>query len=217
MRITELSLFKGDTYKLELDDGEQTFFVNSTVVSDFLLTKGGELSGDKLAQIQQADAKRKAKKRALYLLGTKQYCYKELLSKLRRTYDEDTARYAADAMRDYGYVNDEEYAPKLAEYLIHTKHYGLRKAKYEMLHRGLDAELVDNTLAEYSQDDICEEITELLERKYYNKIADHDDRRRTIAALARRGYDYNSVKRCIEQLLEELDEYEDYEENEDLD
>ncbi len=215
MLITELSVFKGDTYKLVLDE-EQTFFVNSTVVSEFLLHKGGEISGDRLAQIQQADTRRKAKKRALYLLGTKQYCYKELYTKLRRSYDEDTAREAADAMRDYGYVNDEDYAPKLAEYLIRTKRWGVRKAKYEMLHRGLSAELVEEVLSEYSEEDISEEITELLERRYYNKIADHDDRRRTIAALARRGYDYNLVKQCIEKLLREA-EFEDYEENEDLD
>ncbi|MBQ8172018.1 MAG: RecX family transcriptional regulator [Oscillospiraceae bacterium] len=213
MEITELSVYKGDTYKLELEDG-QTFFINSTVVNDFMLRKGEELSGDRLAQLQQADTRRKAKKRALYLLGTKQYCYNELYKKLKQTYNEDAARSAADSMRDYGYVNDEEYAPKLADYLIHTKRYGLRKAKYEMLHRGLSAELVENTLAEFSDEEIYEEITELLERKYYNKIADYDDRRRTIAALARRGYDYNSVKHCIERLLED---YEDYEENEDFD
>ena len=215
MIITELSVYKGDTYKLVLDD-DMTYFVNSAVVSEFLLRKGGELSGDRLAQIQQADTRRKAKKRALYLLGTRQYCYKELYDKLRRSYDEDTSREAADAMREYGYVNDEEYAPKLAEYLIRSKRWGIRKAKYEMLHRGLSAQLVENVLAEYSEDDISEEITELLERKYYNKIADPDDRRRTIAAMARRGYDYNSVKRCIEKLLEDA-EYEDYEENEDFD
>ena len=212
MEITELSVYKGDTYKLELD-GEHTYFINSTVVSDFMLRKGGELSGDALSQIQQADTRRKAQKRALYLLGTKQYCYNELYKKLRQTYNEEAAREAADAMRDYGYVNDEEYAPKLADYLIHTKRYGLRKAKYEMLHRGLSAELVENTLAEFSDEEIYEEITELLERKYYAKIQDHDDRRRTIAALARRGYDYNAVKHCIERLLED---YEDYEENEDF-
>ena len=45
MKITELSVYKGDTYKLELD-GEETFFINSLVVSDFMLYKGGELSGD---------------------------------------------------------------------------------------------------------------------------------------------------------------------------
>ena len=104
--------------------------------------------------------------------------------------------------------NDEAYAPKLAEYLIHTKRFGLRKAKYEMLHRGLDAQLVENVLAEYGEDEIDEEITALLERRYSAKIQDFDDRRRTIAALARRGYDYRAVKRCIEALLDE-EEYED--------
>ena len=64
MQITELSVFKGDTYKLELSDG-QTFFVNCAIVTDFDLHKGGEISGDKLRQLQLEDTKRKAKKRAL--------------------------------------------------------------------------------------------------------------------------------------------------------
>ena len=94
----------------------------------------------------------------------------------------------------------------MAEHLIHTKHWGLRKARYEMLHRGLDENLVEDALAEYDEDDIDEEITELIERKYYAKIQDYDDRRRTVAALARRGYDYTAVKRCIETILEDQDE-----------
>ncbi len=213
MIITELSLFKGDTYKLVVDGGEP-IFVNSAVVSDFMLHKGDTISGDVLGRIQAADTLRKAKRRAMYLLGSREYCYNELYKKLHQTYDEETARKAADTMVDYGYVNDEEYAPKLAEYLIHSKRYGLRKARFEMLHRGLSEELVSNTLAEFSEDEVDEEIISLLERKYYAKISDPDDRRRTIAALARRGYDYSSVKRCIERLLEdsdeEFDETEDY-------
>lgn len=213
MQITELSLFKGDTYKLVIDE-DTTVFVNSTVVSDFMLHKGDEIGSDAFERIQAADTLRKAKRRAMYLLGSREYCYNELYKKLRQSYGEDVARNAANTMVDYGYVNDEEYAPKLADYLIHTKRYGLRKARYEMLHKGLSEELVSNTLAEFSEEEVDEEITELLERKYYAKISDPADRRRTIAALARRGYDYGSVKRCIEALLEEygeeFDETEDY-------
>lgn len=213
MQITELSLFKGDTYKLVVDE-DTTVFVNSAVVSDFMLHKGDEIGSDAFDRIQAADTLRKAKRRAMYLLGSREYCYNELYKKLRQSYGEDVARNAADTMVDYGYVNDEEYAPKLAEYLIHTKRYGIRKARYEMLHKGLSEELVSNTLAEFSEEEVDEEITELLERKYYAKISDPADRRRTIAALARRGYDYGSVKRCIEALLEEygedFDETEDY-------
>ncbi len=211
MEITELRLYKGDTYKLCLD-GEQTVYVNSTIVADYMLSEGMNISAETLSDITDSDIRRKARKRAMYLLGSRQYCYGELYNKLRATYAEEIAREAADAMRDYGYVNDEEYAPKLAEYLIHRKHWGVRKAKYEMLHRGLSKELVENTLEDFSEDEINEEITELLERKYSAKIQDYDDRRRTIAALARRGYDYSSVKHCIEQLLSD---YEDFDENED--
>lgn len=203
MEITELSVYKGDTWKLELDnDREQTYFVNMSVVENFALKKGQELNGEAIAQIVTADTIRKAKRRALYLLGTRQYCRKELYKKLKPTYGEDIARRAVDYVCELGYVNDEEYAPKLAEYLIHGKHYGLRKARFEMLTRGLSEELVEDALAEYGEDEIDEEITELLERKYYAKLEDYSDRQRTIAALARRGYDYGAVKRCIEKLLD---------------
>lgn len=207
MEITCLELYKGDTYRVELDEGE-SIFVNCSVVSDFSLYKGMILDGDILAQIKQSDSLRKARKRALYLLGTREYCYNELYKKLRETYDEDTARAAADSMREYGYINDEEYAPKLAEYLIHSKHYGLKKARFEMLRRGLDEYIVEDALAEFSDEDIDEEITELLTRKYYSKLEDYSARQRTIAALARRGYDYRAVKRCIERILEENEDEE---------
>lgn len=209
MTITDLCAYKGDTWRVELDgDREKTFFVNESVVQAFLLKKGQELSGEALAQVRGADLLRKAKRRTLYLLGEREFCYNELYRKLARTYPEETARAAADYAAELGYIDDEAYAPKLAEYLIHTKRFGLRKAKYEMLHRGLDAQLVENVLAEYGEDEIDEEITALLERRYSAKIQDFDDRRRTIAALARRGYDYRAVKRCIEALLNE-EEYED--------
>ena len=211
MEITALEEYKGETWRLELDGSrETTYFINASVVDEFMLKKGQELSGGALERIRGADALRKAKRRALYLLGSRQYCRGELLKKLRQTYGEDIARSAVDYVAELGYVNDEEYAPKLAEYLIHTKRWGLRRTRYEMLRRGLDEELVDNTLEEFSEEEIDEEITALLEKRYSAKIQDYDDRRRTIAAFARRGYDYRAVKRCIEALLER-EGYEDYE------
>lgn len=207
MEITCLELYKGDTYRVELDGGESVF-VNCSVVSDFSLYKGMTLDGDALARIKRSDSLRKARKRALYLLGMREYCYNELYKKLCEAYDEDTARAAADSMRDYGYINDEEYAPKLADYLIHTKRYGVKKARWEMLRRGLDECMTEDALARFSDEDIDEEITELLTRKYCSKLGDYNSRQRTIAALARRGYDYRAVKRCIERISEENEDEE---------
>lgn len=210
MTITELCEYKGDTWQIELD-GERRFYVNVSVVSEFALEKGQTITGEELSGIKGADTLRKAKKRALYLLGERLMCRGELKAKLTKTYGEAVAEEAAEYVSELGYVNDEEYAPKLAEYLIRRKHWGVRRARLEMLHRGLSRELVENTLADIPEDELDEELSALIAKKYANKVHDPDDRRRTIAALARRGYDFGAIKRCIEAYLNECeaDEFDD--------
>lgn len=215
MLVTELCGYKGDTWEIELD-GAKKVFVNASVVDEFNVKKGQTLTSAALEQITGADVLRKAKKRALYLIGEREMCRGELLKKLTKTYGAEIAEEAAEYVCDLGYVNDEEYAPKLAEYLIKRKRWGVRRVRYEMIMRGLDRELVENTLADIDEDELDEELITLIEKRYINKIADYDDRRRTIAALARRGYDFGSIKRCIESVLENNeDDFDDYNEEED--
>lgn len=208
-RITELSLYKGDTYKLELEGG-LTFFLNCALVADYDLCEGGEMDAELLGKLQHADRMRKAKKRALYLLGSRMYCSGELYKKLLPTYGEEASRAAVDSMQEYGYIDDEDYARKLADQLIHGKRCGMGKTRWEMQRRGLDRNIIDDVLSEYSEDDTDEEIMHLLQTKYSEKLSDPDDRRRTMAALARRGYGWGEVKRCMERCAELTDE-EDYE------
>ena len=202
MKITYLSQYKGDTWEMRLDGGGR-FYINKSVVDEFSLCEGLQLSSSALEQIKGADVLRKAKKRGLYLLGERNMCRGELLSKLSKTYGGDIAEEAVEYIDELGYINDEEYAPGLAEYLVRRKRWGLRRARQEMLRRGLDRELVDNVLANFSEEELDEELTALIEKKYYAKIGSYDDRRRTIAALMRRGYDYSAIKRCIEAVIDE--------------
>lgn len=208
MKITYLSEYKGDTWEVRLDNGERSY-INQTVAEDFSLSEGTELSPAALDRIKNADIVRKAKKRGLYLLDERSMCRGELLQKLTKTYGEEIAEEAVEYIVSLGYINDEEYAPRLAEYLIHRKRFGTRRAKQEMLKRGLSRELVENTLADLPDDELDEELKALIEKKYYAKIRTFDDRRRTIAALMRRGFDYSAVKRCIEAVAECADDDDD--------
>lgn len=145
---------------------------------------------------------KRAKKRALYLLGERAFCRAELLGKLTKTYGSEIAESAMEYIDDLGYINDEEYAVKYADYLIHRKKHGIFRAKREMLMKGLDREIVENAIAEFSAQEIDEELIELIEKRYSAKIGDFDDRRRTAAALVRRGYGFGEVRRCIEYVLQ---------------
>ena len=212
MIITKLGEYKGNTWEIELD-GRRKVYVNASIVDGSGLRQGQTISPETLSEIMGEDALRKAKKRALYLVGERDMCRGELLKKLTRTYGAEIAEQAAEHVCALGYVNDEEYAPKLAEYLIRRKRWGVRRVRYEMISRGLDRGLVENTLADIDADELDEELITLIEKRYINKIADYDDRRRTIAALARRGYDFGSIKRCIEAVLEDNDDFDDYNED----
>ena len=112
-------------------------------------------------------------------------------------------------MQEYGYIDDEDYAAKLADRLIHGKRYGLQKTRWEMQTRGLDRNLIEDVLAEYTDEDIDGEILRLLETKYSGKLSDPDGRRRTMAALARRGYGWGAVKRCMEKIIQDLEDNEE--------
>lgn len=206
MLITALSDYKGETWEIELD-GERKVFVNGFVVERFGLKKGIDISEEQLEEMLGADTLRKAKKRALYLLGDRAYCEGELRKKLEKTYGAEIAENAVKYVSELGYINDEDYAKKYAEYLISSKRHGISRARREMLLKGLPREIVENVLADFSREQLDEELLFVIRRKYSDKIGDFDSRRRTTAALVRRGYDFGSIKRCIEIVTnEKLDE-----------
>lgn len=141
---------------------------------------------------------KKARNRALYLLGERDMCKAELTQKLTKTYGGEIAEQAAEYVQSLGYINDEEYAGKLAEYLVKRKKFGKRRAKLEMRRKGLASELIDEALQTIPEEEIGEELLELIERRYISKLGDYKEKQKVIAALARRGYSFDEIKRGID-------------------
>ena len=146
----------------------------------------------------------------MHLLANRDYGRNELIEKLKNNYSEKTAVTVADQMCEYGYVNDERYAGKLAKHYLTVKKYGKSRAALMMRQKGLDRDTVDAALGEYSTDDITSEIAEILRKKYMDRlflggIEGKKEMQKIIAALARRGYSYNDIKTALYILEEEID------------
>ena len=153
----------------------------------------------------------RASKRALYLLGGKDYGTRELYDKLAANYPPSVCDKVIARMRDYGYLDDERYAKKLARSQIIVKKHGRQRALIEMVRKGLPRELCESALDEYDKEDIQTEIAELVRKKYADKIDRgnpdwHYEQQKAIAALARRGYGYGDIKTAIETVLNEYQE-----------
>lgn len=109
---------------------------------------------------------------------------------------------ALEKLTRYGFVNDARYAEQLAAHYVEGKKYGLRRAAFEMKHRGLSQEDIDDALAAYDNaETISAMLLELLQKKYARYLTDPDDRKSTekvTAALVRRGFTYQQIRYALE-------------------
>lgn len=203
--IDLIEKYKGNTFLVEMSDGETCFF-NIETVMKFNLKAGLDVPYEAIEEIKKADQLRKARERALYLLDYRDYCFVELYKKLEANYDEDVCLEVLNWLCENGLVNDRRYAQRLGEKLVVTKGFGYYRAKQEMLLKGLDRELVEEVLCEY-EDDTLERLEELVERKYSHKIYDEKSLNKVKNALVRQGYSYSDVNAVLSGIEFDEEEY----------
>lgn len=148
----------------------------------------------------------RAKKRAMYILGARDHSRFELFEKLLKNYPEEIAEAAVEWVDYCGYLDDEAYAGKLCRSLIIGKKYGKHKVKWELKRRGLPPEVSEAALDEYGDEDMREVIMTLLRGKYRGRLGDYSDNRKVVQALAARGFAYDDIGICIDEVMEEIEE-----------
>lgn len=149
---------------------------------------------------------RRCKAKALDLLSRRDYCQKELLSRLNRDFDEDSAQFAVESCLTAGFVNDERYANNAAISLISNKHYSPYRAVRELKNKGVDAaiaqEAVDSALSLIEYDEL-EEICTIIKKKYPRFDEDEKINRRCFNYLARLGYSPHDIFAAMDELKED--------------
>lgn len=197
MRITDFHKTKAGRIALFVDDA----FYMSMHPDVFVaagLEIGSELDEDALAELAAEAQLKKAKEKAFALLSYKEYTQSELEQRLRRHVDADAAEAAVERMRELGLVNDRDYAERYFRQLVERKGYGRLRVKQELRRKGIDAELIEELLAERADDDPTETIRAALHKKYPAAWDDEQVRRRAYAAMLRLGYTSAEVRRALE-------------------
>ena len=202
MKIQSVEKYKGNTFCIVLENGEH-LYINESIVSEYGLKKYGEYKKEELEKVLDADLRRKAKERALYLLSYRDHSYVELCDKLTKTYTEEIAYDICDKMVELGFINDENYAQRLARQMWEGKCFGLRKIRFELKQKGFSEDIIDNAVCEIAEEDATEIITKLIDKKYARYLDDEKGIRKVTNALARLGHDFSDIKEAIRNYIEE--------------
>ena len=201
MRVTDLKPVKKGL-SLVYIDGEYAVKLDTVVLAENGIRTGYQLDDDRLRELIEKSEYKRAKEKALWLLSGKDYSRKQLEFKLRREASENTAEEVCSRMEELGLVNDENYARRLAHDLIYLKKMSPRGAKYKLMEKGIDRELCDEILEEFEVDPV-EQIVEIIEKKYADKLDDEKGRRRAYAALQRLGYSSSDIMAALAEFEQE--------------
>lgn len=205
MQITGIENYKGKIFTVSLDV-EKKVNVHHEVILEHDLKIGSEIDLEELKKIMKESDLKCAWERALNILDQRDHSYTEMYNKLERTFSSDVCYETLQKLVELGKIDDRRYAKELARIYIEVKHYGVYKATYEMQSRGLDKELIEQSLALYEKLSPAR-LEMLIERKYApnltNENGEIDDMGviKVRSALMRQGFPFEQVNNAIDKYL----------------
>lgn len=142
------------------------------------------------------------KEKALRCLEYRSHSEKELRDKLKNAgAREEDIPDVMEFLKEYGFINDAEYAKIKARDLQNLKKYGKHRIIAELKFRGIASEYIDEAIEELEADE-REELYPLVERKLGNDF-DRKNIDKVVRYFSYRGYSYDDIKSCIEQIKDE--------------
>lgn len=192
-------------YWVTFDDGSKMGLYRQTV-EDFALYSGKELDEQEAEALRTAAGQMSAKMRAVRIVSAASVSRRDLEARLvRKGEDPQQAKEAVAWMEDLHLVDDRATAEQVVSSCI-SKGYGLARAKQALYEKRIPKEYWDEALADYP--DQTEKITAFLKSRL---DADSDEKqiRRAVDALIRRGHSYVSVRRALDALSFDTEDFQE--------
>ena len=137
---------------------------------------------------------------AMRYLGRRPHAEGELRRKLgKKDFPGDLIDQACQKMREFGYLDDAEFAQSQAAILI-RKGWGPRQIAYKLGERGVDSTVVDQALAELAEAaDWLEHCRARAESKYRcaPEELDRDGKKKAFRHLKYRGFRASTIRRVL--------------------
>ena len=173
-------------------------------VEDFGLYAGLEMDGDQLKMLRTAAGQMSAKMRAVRIVSASSISKRELERRLvQKGEDPKQAQEAVQWMSDLDLVDDAKTAEQIVHSCIH-KGYGLARAKQALYEKRIPKEFWEEALEDYPEQE--DKILEFL-RSRLSADSDAKEIKRAVDALIRRGHRYGQIKKGLEQLSLEAEEF----------
>ena len=205
MRVKSLASApdRAGRYRVVFEDDSVVRLYKQTV-QDFGLYPGRDLCQEELHQLDIAAGEMSAKMRAVRIVSASNVSKRDLEQRLiHKGEDPEHAKNAVRWMSELSLVDDAKTAEMVVSRCV-AKGYGLARAKQELYEKRIPKEFWEDALAEYP--DQSDKIMEYFKSKLHAD-ADQRDIKRAVDALIRRGHSYGVIRRVLNELSLDREEF----------
>lgn len=181
-------------------DEKGLILLDFSLAEDGLISENMQFQLEDLSRLIEESYYRKAKSRAVWYLSSADHSEKGLLRKLMRYFPEDASRKAVEKMAELGYIDDEKFARNTCE-ILSSRGLSDSAMVSKLIAAGVSPALAKETVRNAGNDP-AEQIELIIRKKYINKLRDEDSIRRTVNALARRGFSFGDIRAAIRKFTD---------------
>jgi len=173
------------------------------------LLPGRTVSRAAVRKAQKEDALRRAEEDALALLRRKDRSEAELRRALASAgHGAEVVEAILKKCRGWGYLDDRRLAERLVSDGIELKHLGPARIKRQLRERGLDPALGESVRKQVAGEEpsLVERAVAALasKRKSYARLEPEVARRRMIAFLERRGFEFDTIRKALKRVGQDM-------------
>jgi len=183
-------------------DNQFALGVSQELLLKFNLSEGIQLSGEQLELLEKEESVRQAKEIAFRSLSHTPKSTSEISKKLKeRDFQEQVIGEVIRELEKYGYLNDRNFARMYSESCLRAKPLGPKLLSQKLFKKGLNKELIDETVKEiYRQHDQVALVGRLLRKRegVYRGLDPWTARKRKADYLARRGFGWDAIKEVLD-------------------
>ncbi len=189
-------------------DGAFFCGLNKETAVVYGLKEGKIIDSDRLEQAVFESEVKSAFEKGIDYIASRMHTKKELFDKLiKKGFSKEVVIRAIEKLEDYGYVNDDAFAK---QFVVQNQKYSKRMLEIKLKTKGV----ANDIISAYVSDDLSESEEVLCEkqaRKYIkNKdMSSPEQIKKLFASLARRGFEFDLIKKTCKKLLISQDEFDE--------
>jgi regulatory protein len=192
---------KPGRYNVYLDD-EFALAVDEKILIKYDLFKGTELEDDALKEIEAAEFEQKAYTKALVYATGRMRSKMQVIIKLKENeFPGLVIAHVIDRLEAANVIDDARFAEEYVRSAIHSGKLGPRGVRTKLQQLGVDKYLIEDALAEYSEEDQVDQLDHKVERLMakYARQSHFMAVQKTKQKLAQLGYDSKLVNAAVKR------------------